>query len=614
MCGVIAYTGWQQAAPLLVEGLRGLEYRGYDSAGLATVADGQLHLRRCAGRVEDLARLLLDRPAQGFSGIGHTRWATHGRVSEANAHPQLGGSGDIAVVHNGVIENHRQLRRQLEAKGYVFHSDTDTEVLAHLIADRFDGDLAGTVQHALESVQGACALAVVCAHVPEVIVGARRGSPLAIGIGQGEMSLSSDPGVWPIAVEGVIELEDEQVCVISPGEWQVLNQECRGVHPCLRRPCRRCLSALPRTRTNTPVTLQEIYEQPSVAERVLESYRESGLSGTEPESCWGGNSLPQALFDRVRRVVLVGCGTSFHAALLGKYLIEAFAHLPVEADHASEFRYRDPPVDQHTLVLALTQSGETADTLSALAEARRRECPTLALCNVQGSAACRVADSILLLQAGPEVGVASTKAFTAQILTLTLLALRLGRSRQLTAGQGEAVRHELAQLPEQIDAALDCQEQVCRVAPLLAEARQVLYLGRRYLHPVALEGALKLQELAYVPAHGYAAGEMKHGPLALVDEHTPSVMLMPRGRLFEKLMSNLEEVKARGGPVIAIATEGDEETAARADEVIWMPDVSEYLQPLVAMMPLQLLAFQAALLRGCDVDRPRNLAKSVTVE
>jgi glutamine---fructose-6-phosphate transaminase (isomerizing) len=606
VCGVIAYTGRREAAPLLLDGLRRLEYRGYDSAGLATVDDGQIHLRKCAGHVASLADLLQSRPAPGCHGVGHTRWATHGGATEHNAHPHLGGRGTVAVVHNGVIENFRALRRELEAKGFTFVSDTDSEIIAHLIADLFVSDLAAAVRKAVERLQGSFALAVLSALTPGLVVGACRGSPLMLGVGPGETFLSSDPAALPESVDGVLSLEDHQLCLLRPDDWAVLD---RGGMPVgchlLGRDNDRSVC---RDGDHGHRTLSEIQEQPRVIEDALRGRCDTDRGEVQFEG------LSPRLLERARRLILIGCGTSYHAALLGKYLIEEFARVPAEADHASEFRYRDPPLDEGAVVVALTQSGETADTLAALAEARRQRCPTLALCNVPGSAACRIADAVVDLRAGPETGVASTKAFTAQVVALTLLAVVLGRPRGLPASRAATALHGLEALPGVVRQALNCRERTRHIAARLAGARHVFYLGRRHLYPLALEGALKFKELTYVPAQGYPAGEMKHGPIALVDEDTPSVFLMPRGSIFDKVMSNLEEVKARGGPVIAIACEGDEEVTARADEVIFVPEVPEYLQPLVTVVPLQLLAYHAAILRGCDVDKPRNLAKSVTVE
>jgi glucosamine--fructose-6-phosphate aminotransferase (isomerizing) len=602
VCGIIAYTGCREAVPLLLEGLRKLEYRGYDSAGLATIDAGRLHLRKCVGRVGALAELIQSQPAPGVQGVGHTRWATHGRATLANAHPQVGGLGDVAVVHNGLIENHRVLRRELKEKGYCFHSDTDTEVVAHLIADLFEGDLCETVRRALERVRGTYALAVVSSRAPGLVVGASLGMPLAIGIGAGETFLGSDPASWPESVTGLVHLEDSQVCGITAETWQILGGEhayIRG-HFRLDKHVLHDLDAPERGHA----TLEEIHEQPVVIEAALRGRLDE--SGSDL-------GLPRGLFEEMQRLVLVGCGTSYHAALLGKYLIESFARLPVEVDHASEFRYRDAVLGQEDVVVALSQSGETADILAALAEARQRGCRTLAVGNVPGSTAGRLADCFVELRAGPEVGVASTKAFAAQVVALTLLALQLGKGR-LSANQVERVCAALQALPDQIRRTLDCQEWVRRLTLRFADARAVFFLGRKFLHPVALEGALKLKELAYLPAQGYPAGELKHGPLALVDAQTLSIFLMPRGPLSDRLLCNLEEVKARGGPVVAVASAEDEEVAAAADEVIIVPDVPDYLQPLVTVVPLQLLAYHAALLRGCDVDRPRNLAKCVTVE
>jgi len=625
MCGIIGYTGGQDAEPLLIEGLRRLEYRGYDSSGLATLHGRELHLRRKAGRLQNLQRLLHDEPAPGNTGISHTRWATHGKPSDRNSHPHLGGCGRIAVVHNGVIENYASLRRELEEQGVRFQSDTDTEVIAQLITQLYQssdypddevwpglraGRFVHAVHQALSMLKGTYGLAVVCADFPEMLLGARLGSPLVLGLGKdkNENFLASDPTALGGLADRVVYLEDRELCILTPTEWRIFDQE--------RSPVEATIHAIDWVAGDTEkgifdhYMLKEIYEQPEALENALRGR----LDDSNATAHFGGLNLDPQQLRRVERIILTACGTSYHAALVGEYLFEEFARLPVEVEYASEFRYRNPPVDRNTIVLAITQSGETADTLAALRESKRKGHPTLALCNVVGSSIAREADGGVYLHAGPEIGVASTKAFTNQVAVLAMLALYFGRLRHLSPIQGEKFVRDLRCIPDLVRRTLHCHDEVKRIAENYYQADNFLYLGRQYLFPVALEGALKLKEISYIHAEGLAAAEMKHGPIALVDEETPSVFLMPRGPIYDKVMSNLEEIKARGGPVIAIASEGDYEVQERADDVIFVPEVPDYLQPIVCAIPLQLLAYHIALLRDCDVDKPRNLAKSVTVE
>jgi glutamine---fructose-6-phosphate transaminase (isomerizing) len=608
MCGILGYVGGKEAEPILIEGLRRLEYRGYDSAGLASLSGPQMHIRKRAGRLAELVKLLRDRPAAGCIGISHTRWATHGPATDTNAHPHVGGNNLVAVVHNGVIENYATLKRQLQAEGVVFHSDTDTEVIAQLIAHHLNGDLVEAVATALGLLKGTYGLAVVSPRYPDLLVGARLGSPLVLGIGHDENFLASDPSALIGNTERVVYLQDNQMAVLTADSWHILDQERARVEAHVHR------IEWDAGDTDKGLfehhMLKEIYEQPEA----LENAMRGRLDDADASAHFGGLNLDTQQLRRAERLILTACGTSYHSALIGEYLFEEFARIPVEVEYASELRYRNPPIDRNTIVLTITQSGETADTLAALRECKRKGHPTLALCNVVGSSIAREADGGVYLHAGPEIGVASTKAFTSQVTVLTMLALYFGRMRHLSNLQGTRLIRELRAMPDAIRRALGCHDEVKRIAERYFSVTNFLYLGRQYLYPVALEGALKLKEISYIHAEGYPAAEMKHGPIALVDENTPSVFLMPRGPVFDKVMSNLEEVKARGGPVIAIACEGDEEVAARADEVIYVPEVPDYLQPLVTVVPLQLLAYHIAVLRGCDVDKPRNLAKSVTVE
>jgi glucosamine--fructose-6-phosphate aminotransferase (isomerizing) len=608
MCGIIGYVGYREAEPVLVEGLRRLEYRGYDSAGVATLTGAHLHVRKRAGRIAELAAHLTQQPAPGRVGIGHTRWATHGAPTDRNAHPHVGGNGRVVVVHNGVIENYVALKSELQEQGVVFHSDTDTEVIAHLIARHLDGDLTEAVQRVLPLLKGTYGIAALSLDDPNILVGARLGSPLVLGLSEGECFLASDPTALAGYADKVVYLDDQQLCVLTPEYWRILNRERVAVEASVH--------ALETTTNDIDLgafehfMLKEIFEQPEALENALRGR----LDDVEGCAHFGGLNLDPQRLRQVERIILTACGTSYHAALVGEYLFEEFARIPVEVEYASEFRYRNPPIDKNTIVIALTQSGETADTLAAVRESKRKGHATLALCNVVGSSIAREADGGVYLHAGPEIGVASTKAFTNQVAVLAMLALYFGRMRHLSSLQGLRMVEELKAMPELIRRTLDCHEEVKRIAEKYAHVRNFLYLGRQYLFPAALEGALKLKEISYIHAEGYPAAEMKHGPIALVDEETPTIFLIPRGNVYDKVLSNLEEIKARGGPVIAVATEGDEATAGRADDVIYIPETPEYLQPLVSVIPLQLLAYHIALLRGCDVDKPRNLAKSVTVE
>jgi glucosamine--fructose-6-phosphate aminotransferase (isomerizing) len=609
MCGIVGYAGRREAEPILIDGLRRLEYRGYDSSGVATVTGpGHLHFRKRAGRIAALVEYLKERPVPGCLGISHTRWATHGPANDANAHPHLSNDGRIAIVHNGVIENYDALKRHLRDEGVEFHSDTDTEVIAQLLAYHFDGDVLEAVCRTLPLLKGTYGLAVVSPDDPETIIGARLGSPLVLGVGEGEHFLASDPTALIGQTRDVVYLQDNQICQITADEWHIYDGE----------------------RTRVPASvhqidwevgdtdkgefahhmLKEIHEQP----RTLQSAMRGRLSDSEASAHFGGLNVDNQQLRRANRIILTACGTSYHAALVGEHLIEEFAQIPVEVEYASEFRYRNPPIDDNTIVIAISQSGETADTLAALRESKRKGHLTLAICNVVGSTIAREADGGIYLHAGPEIGVASTKAFTSQVLTLSMLALHLGRLRHLSSLRGTKMIEQMRALPELIERTLECDAEVRRIAEKYARFNNFLYLGRQYLFPVALEGALKLKEISYIHAEGYPAAEMKHGPIALIDANTPSVFLALRGAVYEKAMSNLEEIKARRGPLIAVATEGDHEVAAKADDVIFVPDVPDYLQPLVSVVPLQLLAYHIAHLRGCDVDKPRNLAKSVTVE
>lgn len=620
MCGIVGYVGFRQAADLLLEGLRRLEYRGYDSAGIAVADCGEIAIRKKAGRVQELAKLVERNPVHGTIGIGHTRWATHGNPSDINSHPHVGGNGEVVLVHNGVIENYSTLKAHLQALGYVFRSSTDTEVAAHQVAHELNeliklgadpedfGTAVKAVEAAIKQFKGTYGLAIIFRDFPEYLIAARLGSPLVVGMGKGEYFLASDASPLAGHTQEVVYLSDHELVVLTPQGMELHHRDAGVQAPQVQ--------VLEQTTQDSDLgvfehyMLKEIFEQPETIENAMRGR----LDEDEATAKFGGLNLTPQQLRRIDRIVLTGCGTSWHAGLVGEYLLEEFARIPTEVEYASELRYRNPPLSTSTMVFAITQSGETADTLAAMREAKRKGHPALAICNVVGSTIAREADGGIFLHAGPEVGVASTKAFTSQVTVLTLLALYLGRLRNMSYPAGQRIISHLQAMPDVIRKTLNCYEQVKEVAQRFCDYENFLYLGRLYNFPVALEGALKLKEISYIHAEGYPAAEMKHGPIALVDERTPSVFITPRGHIYPKVMSNLEEIKARRGPIIAIACEGDSKIDQLADEVISVPFVEEYLQPLVCSIPLQLLAYQIAVLRGCNVDRPRNLAKSVTVE
>jgi glucosamine--fructose-6-phosphate aminotransferase (isomerizing) len=629
MCGIVAYVGHRQAAEFLVEGLRRLEYRGYDSAGLATVSsDRRLHVVKAVGRIDVLAEKLKRHWAPGTIGVGHTRWATHGAPTEVNAHPHRGGDDVVVLAHNGVIENYRALKERLEEEGYIFQSATDTEAVAHLIAScltKHQAQLAeGTqgescirdpyalpiaaINEATGKLRGTYGLAILLRDYPGVIFAARQGSPLVVGVGHGEHWVASDASPLAGRTDKIVYLADRQLAVITADSLQVMERDLG--------PVTHSVEALHIEAEDVGLEgfphymLKEIYEQPDS----LTAAMRGRLNDVDATAVFGGLNLTPQQLRGVNRIILTACGTSWHAAMVGEYLIEELARIPVEVEYASELRYRNPPVDQGTLLFALTQSGETADTLAALREMKRKGHPSLAVCNVVGSTIAHEADGGIYLHAGPEIGVASTKAYTSQVAVMAMLALYFGRMRHLSFEAGQRIIKQLRKLPDLVRETLEVNNEVRRIAAKYAHANNFLYLGRQYNFPTALEGALKLKEISYIHAEGYPAAEMKHGPIALVDEHTPSVFLMPQGGVYEKVMSNLEEIKARGGPVIAVAPKGDTEIGHLADDVIYVPAVEEFLSPLINIIPLQLLAYHVAIHRGCDVDKPRNLAKSVTVE
>jgi glutamine---fructose-6-phosphate transaminase (isomerizing) len=624
MCGIVGYVGHRGAAEFLVQGLRRLEYRGYDSSGLSTLnGNGSFHTAKAVGRIDALADKLQQTPARGKIGIGHTRWATHGPPTVENAHPHVGGDGVLMLAHNGVIENYRQLKERLEEEGYCFVSQTDTEVIAHLIDGALrqilseqpshngspsDEVLIAAVSSALGHLRGTYGLVILFRDRRDVIVAARQGSPLVIGVGDGEHFVASDASPLAGFADKIVYLADHQLALVKADSLQVLGRDQvvvpHAVHVL-------ALAADDVELGNFPhYMLKEIFEQPESLENAIRGR----INDEDATAVFGGLNLTPRDLRQINRIILTACGTSWHAALVGEYLIEELARIPVEVEYASELRYRNPPMNEGTLLFAITQSGETADTLAALREMKRKGHPTLAICNVVGSTIAQEASGGVYLHAGPEIGVASTKAYTSQVMVLTLLALYFGRMRNMSFEAGKRIIEGIRRLPDEMRKTLQINDEVRRVAAKYQHATNFLYLGRQFNFPTALEGALKLKEISYLHAEGYPAAEMKHGPIALVDNATPSVFIMPQGTVYDKVMSNLEEIKARGGPVIAITTEGDTRVAQLADEVLYIPAVEDFLQPLLAIVPLQLLAYHVAVLRGCDVDKPRNLAKSVTVE
>ena len=610
MCGIIAYVGRKSAPDIIIEGLRRLEYRGYDSAGLVTIQGGKFELRKKTGRINELASLLKKLPAHGRIGIGHTRWATHGAPSDANAHPHLDQSGKIALVHNGVIENYQSLKEKLLAKGHTFASQTDTEVLAHLVGEHYSAAIGLTeaVRLALKEVVGTYGIAVIHVDHPDSIVGARRGSPLLLGVGREENFLASDVSAIIAHTRRVVYLNDFEIVTLTADDFQVSTIEAATVTPQVREVE---FAAEEVERGKYPhFMLKEIYEQPRVVENALRGR----LSHDECTARLGGLNITPAELRAVDRIIFIACGTALHAGMVGKYLIEDLARIPTETDYASEFRYRNSPIDKHTLVFAISQSGETIDTLAAIRECRRKGHKTLGIVNVVGSTIAREVDGGTYRHAGPEIGVAATKTFVSQVTIMALLAVLLGRMRHMASTRGTEILKELETIPGKIERILKQSDAIAAVAKKYCTANNFLFLARQYNFPIALEGALKLKEISYIHAEGYPAAEMKHGPIALVEPRTPSVFIAPRNSVYDKTMANIEEVKARKGPVIVVASEGDSEIAKKADDTIFIPDTLECLQPLLTVIPLQLLAYHIALLRGCDVDKPRNLAKSVTVE
>ena len=618
MCGIIGYVGKKAASPVLLEALRRLEYRGYDSAGVAILNDDALIVRKKKGKIDEgVAREVHAHPAPGNMGIGHTRWATHGPPCDENSHPHLDQSGKIAVVHNGVIENYDSLKQRLIKAGHTFHSSTDTEVLAHLIGEHYakrraekseSNPLTQAVCDALREVIGTYGVAVICTEQPDIMVGARRGSPLIIGIGESENFLTSDANAIVAHTRQVVFLNDYDVATLTRDRFDVISL---GSDTAKVQISQLEFQAEDSQRGEyAHFMLKEIFEQP----RTVENASRGRIDYEGSTARFGGLNLSAAELRSIDRIVIAASGTSWHAALIGEYLIEEFAHLPVEVEFAHEFCYRNAPLEKNTVLLVISQSGETADTLMALREAKRRGHKALAIVNVVGSTIARESDGGIYMHAGPEIGVASTKAFISTLTILSLLGIHLGRMRMLSSGRATEILKALEALPKQIEALLKQNDAIKKLAAKYAQAEDFFFLSRGYTFPAALEGALKLKEISYIHAEGYSAAEMKHGPIALIDEKTPTVFIVPQDSMYEKTMANLAMIRARKGTIIAVATEGDEAIKKVADDVIYIPKTQEPLNPILASVPLQLFAYHIAVARGCDVDKPRNLAKSVTVQ
>jgi len=608
MCGIVAYIGFRPARSILLESLKKLEYRGYDSSGISLLSDGKMKTVKAVGKIKELEKKLEKEKIDGFLGISHTRWATHGEPSEINAHPHLSANGKIAVAHNGIIENYALLKKRLQADGVKFVSETDTEVLAHWIAKFYEGNLGKAVLKALESIEGTFGLAVICEDEPDVLVGARRGSPLLLGIGENESFLASDVSAIAGYTQKIIYLEDNDVVIIGKGSFEIKDIKDKSVSREIQEIQADMESA---QKGDYPhFMLKEIFEQPEAIKnctrgRLLLDEGNVKLAGLD-------NSLKE--LRSIDRIIITACGTSYYAAMVGEYLIEEWAGIPVEVEYASEFRYRNPIIGSNTLVFTISQSGETADTFAALKEAQNKGATVLSICNVVGSTIARASNGGVYLHIGPEIGVASTKAFNAQVTVLALVALLLGRQRRLSAVQGMEIAQAIHSLPAAMEQTLKLNAEILEIAKVYCNHTNFLYLGRHYHYPVAMEGALKLKEISYIHAEGYPAAEMKHGPIALIDANMPVVIVAPKDALFDKVVSNAREIKARSGKLIVVTTEDCAPFDEFADHIIKVPSVNSALMPVITSVPLQLLAYHIAVLRGNDVDQPRNLAKSVTVE
>jgi len=608
MCGIVGYIGPKKASVVLMNGLKRLEYRGYDSAGFSVMNDSNAIRFRAVGRVKNLESKIRGEKLPMSCGIAHTRWATHGKPTEKNAHPHSDADGRFHLVHNGIIENHDMLRNQLKLEGYTFKSETDTEVLVHLIRKFFSGNLEDAVREALHLVEGTFGIAVICVDDPGKIVSARRGSPVILGLGDGEMFVASDVAAVVNYTDQVIYLEDNEMAIATAEEYQIVSLDNKPVD---RESClidwdmdEEGLGAFPH------YMLKEIFEQAKTVENAIRGR----IMVNEGVAVLGGLQTRIKEIQNLKKLIIVSCGTSYHAGLVGRYVFDALTDLEVEVEFASEFRYRKLRLDETTAVLAISQSGETIDTLAAVREAKRKGALTIGLVNVVGSTIARETDVGVYCHAGPEIGVASTKIFVSQLVILNLIALLIGRYGSVSLSEGIELLRALKKLPDKINQILDTSQPLKDMAQRYHKATSFFFLGRQLHFPVALEGALKLKEISYIHAEGYAAGEMKHGPISLIDEQFPTFALAPRDATYEKIFGNIQEIKARSGPVLAIADEGDDQLREVCDEVFYIPDTHPLLKPILSVIPLQLFAYHCAELLGCEIDKPRNLAKSVTVE
>lgn len=614
MCGIVAYIGHKEAYPIIIKGLQRLEYRGYDSAGVALISNAEINLYKKQGKVSELEAFAANKNLSGSVGIGHTRWATHGAPNDQNAHPHFSGSSELAIIHNGIIENYASLKSELKQRGHVFHSDTDTEVLIHLIEDIQDKtsvNLEEAVRVALTEVIGAYAIAILSKKDPDLLIVAKKSSPLVIGIGEkDEYYIASDATPIVEYTKNVVYLNDEEIAVLRRGEdMRLMNIKNQPKIPYIQE-LEMQLEAIEKGGFDH-FMLKEIFEQP---QSIKNSMRGRIDLNKGIVSLGGIREYEQKIIN-AERIIIVACGTSWHAGLVGEYLIEDLARIPVEVEYASEFRYRNPIITENDVVIAISQSGETADTLAAINLAKEKGATIIGICNVVGSTISRATDAGSYTHAGPEIGVASTKAFTAQVTVLTLMALSLAQKKgTLSDSKFRQLLVELDSIPDKVEKMLQSDSKIEEISKLFKDARNFLYLGRGYNFPVALEGALKLKEISYIHAEGYPAAEMKHGPIALIDEEMPVVVIATKHGNYEKVVSNIEEVKARNGKIIAIVTKGDTAVRAIADHVIEVPESEDALSPLLTSIPLQLLSYHIAVMRGCNVDQPRNLAKSVTVE
>jgi glucosamine--fructose-6-phosphate aminotransferase (isomerizing) len=610
MCGIIGYVGNKQATPILIDGLKKLEYRGYDSSGVGVICPetGEIIVRKTPGKIKNLQDLIAENHLpQATIGISHTRWATHGEPNRINAHPHFDHDKKILVVHNGIIENYQELKAHLQKKGYEFVSQTDTEVIAHLIAYHFRGDLFTAVKEAIAEMRGAFAIGVLCKSCPDMLIAAKQGSPLIIGVGKGENFIASDVPAILDHTKHVIYLQDGQMAVLTKNKIDIFDFKGKRVKSKIAKIT---FSVDSVQKQGFPhFMLKEIHEQPEVLSRMLKARVKGNQIRLD------GLGLSDAKLKGFEQITIVACGTAYHAGLVGKYIIEKLAGIPVTVDVSSEFRYRDPIVTKRTLIIAISQSGETADTLAAVKEAKSKGARVISVCNVVGSSLTRESDGILYTHAGPEMGVASTKAYSAQIFMLYLFALKLSSlTKKITEGQRRGIIQDIKKIPKLYEEILKDKHEVARIGKENHHFGCFLFLGRNINYPSALEGALKLKEISYIPAEGYAAGEMKHGPIALIDEYRAVVCIAPQSETYEKMVSNMQEIRARKGKIIAIATKGDEIIKQHANHVLYVPSTEDILTPLLVALPLQMIAYYIAVARGCDVDQPRNLAKSVTVE